>query len=324
VYWEDITGFMLKKFREKLPICSCIVVIVAYLLIFHLSSIVVMMVLEQTFAIQLASMLLTDVFLLVILWAMGLGNVLTQKSRGLLYSLGTGGYMLMVGAIAVVSNLAMYAFTQDYKLRPLASAGEIIIFILAMFGIGFTEELVFRGIVTNILKVKFSVLTDRGIFLVIVVQGVLFGACHMTNMLSGVGLESALVQSEMASFLGMLLGAIYLRTGSLWFVMFLHAWNDFGALLASGFFNINTLAGSISGYTWRNMVGLPVYLVVILILLRSSKRREIRDNRLYPLPLGIRVAKGVVLTAFCVGLLVMVAVSMFIAAHSDIVEKMME
>ncbi len=309
---------MLKKFRGKLPICSCIVVIVVYLLIFHLSSIVAMMVLEQNFVIQLVSMLFTDVFLLVILWAMGFGNVLTQKSKGILYSLGTGGYMLMIGAIAAVSNFAMYAFTEDYKFRTLAPVGEIIIFTLVMLGIGFTEELVFRGIVTNILKEKFSVRTDRGIFLVIVVQGVLFGACHMTNMLSGVGLESALVQSIMASFLGMLLGAIYLRTGSLWFVMLLHAWNDFGALLASGFFHMNTMVESISGYTWGQLAGLPVYLSVILILLRSSKRREIRDDMVYPPALGIRIAKGVALTIFCVGLLILVAVSMFIAAHSDV------
>ena len=315
---------MLKKFREKFPICSCIVVIVVYLLIFQLSAIVAGMVLKQIFAIQLVSMLFTDVFLLVILWAMGFGNALTQKSKGVLYSLGTGGYMLMVGALATVSNFAMYAFTEDYKIRPLAPAGEIVIFILAMFGIGFTEELVFRGIVTNILKEKFSVRTDRGIFLVIVVQGVLVGGCHMTNMLSGIGLESALVQSVMASFLGMLLGAIYLRTGSLWFVMLLHAWNDFGALLASGFFKMNTLAGSISEYTWGKLVGLPVYLAVILILLRPSKRREIKDDMIYPPTLGIQIAKGVGLTIFCVGLLILVAVSMFITAHSDITEKMLE
>ena len=37
---------MLKKFREKLPICSCIAVIVSYLLIFLLSSIAVMMALH--------------------------------------------------------------------------------------------------------------------------------------------------------------------------------------------------------------------------------------------------------------------------------------
>lgn len=315
---------MLKKFRERLPICSCVAVILVYLLIFHSGSLVVMMVLEQSFAIQLASMLIADAVLLVILWAMGLAKVLVQKSKGLLYSLGTGGYMIMIGATAAVSNFAMYGFTEDFKLQALAPAGEIFIFILAMLGIGFTEELVFRGLVTNILKEKFSVRTDKGIFFVIVIQGVLFGACHMTNMLSGVGLESAMVQSIMASFLGMLLGAVYLRTGSLWFVMLLHAWNDFGALLPAGFFKMNTMVESISGYTWKNMAGLPAYLAVILILLRSSKRREIRDNRLYPLPLGIRVAKGVVLTAFCVGLLVMVAVSMFIAAHSDIVEKMVK
>lgn len=314
---------MLKRFREKLPICSCIAVIIVYLLVFHLSSIAVVMILEQNFAIQLVSMLIADIVLLAILWAMGFGSILTQKSKGMLYSLGTGGYMIMVGTTAAVSNFAMYAFTKDYKFQRLAPAGEIIIFILAMLGIGFTEELVFRGIITNILKEKFSVHTDKGIFLVIVVQGVLFGACHMTNMLSGVGLESALVQSIMASFLGMLLGAVYLRTGSLWFVMLLHAWNDFGALLPSGLFNINTMVGSISEYTWEKMAGLPIYLIVILVLLRSSKRKEIRDDMLYPLPLGIRIAKGIVLTMFCVGLLILVAASMFITAHPDIVEKMM-
>ncbi len=302
---------MLKKFREKLPICSCIAVIVSYLLIFHLSSIAVMM------ALHLVSMLIADVFVLAVFFAMGFGGVLVQKSKGILYSIGTGGYMIMVGAVAAVSNLVMSGMTEDYKLQALAPAGDIILFVLVMLGIGFTEEMVFRGIVANILKDKFSVHTDKGIFLVIVIQGVLFGACHMTNMLSGIGLESALVQSIMASFLGMLLGAIYLRTNSLWFVMLLHAWNDFGALLAAGLYGDNTIIGSIDGYTWQNLAGLPAYIVVVLILLRASKRREIKDGRLYPAPLGIRIAKGVVLTLFCVGLLALVAVSMFFAAHPD-------
>lgn len=308
---------MLKKFREKLPICSCIAVIVSYLLIFHLSSIAVMMALHQNFAVQLVSMLIADVFVLAVFFAMGFGRVLVQKSKGILYSIGTGGYMIMVGAVAAVSNLVMSGMTEDYKLQALAPAGDIILFVLVMLGIGFTEELVFRGIVANILKDKFSVHTDKGIFLVIVIQGVLFGACHMTNMLSGIGLESALVQSIMASFLGMLLGAIYLRTNSLWFVMLLHAWNDFGALLAAGLYGDNTIIGSIDGYTWQNLAGLPAYIVVVLILLRASKRREIKDGRLYPAPLGIRIAKGVVLTLFCVGLLALVAVSMFFVAHPD-------
>lgn len=315
---KDNMQYMLKKFREKLPICSCIAVIVSYLLIFHLSAIPVMMVLHQDFAVQLASMLIADVFVLAVFFAMGFGDVLAQKSRGILYSIGTGGYMIMVGAVAAVSNLAMYGLTEDYKFQALAPAGDILLFILAMLGIGFTEELVFRGIVTSILKDKFSVHTDKGIFLVIVLQGALFGACHMTNILSGIGLESALVQSIMASFLGMLLGAVYLRTNSLWFVMLLHAWNDFGALLAAGLYGDNTITGSIDGYTWRNLAGIPAYLVVVLILLRSSKRREIKDGRLYPAPFGIRIAKGIVLTLFCAGFLVLAAVSFFLTAHQDL------
>lgn len=309
---------MLKKFREKLPILSCIIVIIIYLRIFHLSAIGISFVLQSSFSIQLVSMLITDVFLLVILWGMGFGNVLRQKSRGLLYSVGTGGYMIFVGTVALVSNLAMYILTEDNEFRRLVPAWDIFIFILTMLGIGFTEELVFRGIVTNILKEKFSIKSDKGIYLVIVIQGVLFGACHITNALSGVGLESAFVQAVMASFLGMILGAIYLRTNSLWFVMLLHAWNDFGGLAATGFFGVSTIADNISSYTWRNLAGLPVYLIVLLVLLRVSKREEIKDGMIYPASLGVRIAKGLVLSIVCVGFLALVAVVMFLSVHSEL------
>lgn len=309
---------MLKKFREKFPILSCIIVIIIYLGIFHLSANGLSFVLQSSFSIQLVSMLITDVFLLAILWGMGFGNVLRQKSRGLLYSFGTGGYIIYVGTVALVSNIAMYILTEDNQFRRLVPAWEILIFILTMLGIGFTEELVFRGIVTNILKEKFSIKSDKGIFLVIVIQGVLFGACHITNALSGVGLESACVQAVMASFMGMILGAIYLRTNSLWFVMLLHAWNDFGGLAAAGFFGVSTIADNISSYTWRNLIGFPVYLIVLLVLLRVSKRKEIKDGMIYPASLGVRIAKGLVLSIVCVGLLVLVAVVMFLSVHPEL------
>lgn len=132
--------------------------------------------------------------------------------------------------------------------------------------------------------------------MVLTVQGVFFGMCHMVNAFTGARLEGVIVQAVMASLLGILLGAIYLRTNSFWFVACLHAFNDFCALIPSGIYGIDNLTDTISGYSWINLAGAPVYLLVIGILLRRSKREEIKSGQIMELSVPLKVVKGILLT----------------------------
>jgi len=218
-------------------------------------------------------------FLIAVVWGIDYGWIFASKGRGFLYNIGTGGYLLTVSGIALAGNLGTYLLTEEHMLRMPQPVLEILGFVFAMLGVGFAEELVFRGILTNLLREKFSTKDDKGIFLVLLIQGVVFGACHLANVLGGVRLQSAIVQSVMAGLLGILLGAVYLRTNSFWFVAFLHGLNDFCALFASGIYGINNMSGTINGYSWVNLAGAPVYITVCCILLRQSKRKEIKGEQ---------------------------------------------
>ena len=132
---------------------------------------------------------------------------------------------------------------------------------------------------------------------------------YKRQVLSGVKLESAIVQAIMAGLLGVMLGAIYLRTNSFWFVAFLHGLNDFCALIASGLYGLDNMSETINSYSWFNLAGAPLYITVCCILLRRSKRREIKEEQVQELPLYWRIIKGVLLACLSCFLIMSVFVS---------------
>lgn len=161
----------------------------------------------------------------------------------------------------------------------------------------------------NLLQEKISTGTDRGIFLVLVIQGVFFGMCHLVNALSGASMVGVVVQAVMASLLGILMGAVYLRTKSFWFVVFVHAFNDFCALVPSGIYGIDNMVDAISGYSWVNLAGAPIYILVICILLRRSKREEIKGGQIGELSMPLKVVKGILLGGISLFLILVIFIS---------------
>lgn len=305
---------LLVRVKDKVPLLFGIGVAVFYLVLLNVSVLGVAFlggehVVKDVYLLQFIGTAVASLFMLFIVWGIGYGGIFWARGRGIWYCIGTGGYLLTVAGIALASSMGMYLLTEEHEFRQIQPVLQILIFILSMAGIGFAEELAFRGILMNLLREKFSVRTDKGIWLVLVIQGVIFGGCHIVNALSGAKLEGVIVQAVMASLLGILLGAIYLRTGSFWFVVFLHGFNDFCALSVSGIYGIDSITDTISSYSWINLVGAPVYVLVIAILLRRSKRQEIKGEMIRELPLGWRVVKGVVLTGISLFMILLVFVS---------------
>lgn len=305
---------LLQRMKNRVPVLFGMLTAVLYLVILNVSVLgIVYIVGERTacdpYLLQFLGTAAGGIVLLLIALSIGYGKIFREKGRGILYSIGTGGYLLTVDGIAFASNLGMYLLTEQHELRPAQPALAIFIFILSMFGIGFAEELVFRGIFMNLLREKISTGTDRGIFLVLIIQGVFFGLCHMVNALGGARLEGVIVQAIMASLLGIMFGAIYLRTNSFWFLACLHAFNDFCALLPSGIYGIDNLTDTISGYSWINLAGAPLYLLVIGILLRRRKREEIKSGQIMELSVPLKVVKGILLTGTSLFFILLVFVS---------------
>ena len=122
-------------------------------------------------------------------------------------------------------------------------------------GPGIGEELLFRGLLLR------SFLSGMAPWLALLFSSILFGAIHL-NILQGVG----------AGLIGIYLGFVALRTGSILPAMAAHALNNFICALFARF-------GDDMGGVWQNGHPLPVvgialivFIVALFSLLRCTRR----------------------------------------------------
>ena len=101
-------------------------------------------------------------------------------------------------------------------------------FFVGLF-IGFTEELLYRGIVVKILR-------DGGHreWMVAVVSSLLFALSHAVNLLSGQPLVTVAVTMVFTFGFGMMMYLVMRATGNIIWAMLLHAFTDPTTFLASG------------------------------------------------------------------------------------------
>ena len=136
------------------------------------------------------------------------------------------------------------------------------------------EELVFRGIIAQTLLERYGT-ARAGVWKASLVSGVLFGAAHLSNLL-GSEPFGVLMQCVFAASLGVMLAAIYFRTGNLWVTVFLHSAMDIAAMLIGGLYGTTSVAESVSGYDASRLLSVAVYLIPTLFLLRKKKLPEVQ------------------------------------------------
>lgn len=103
----------------------------------------------------------------------------------------------------------------------------IILFITEQIFVGIFEEFLFRGLILNTLLEKNKHLQYQGMIYSLLISSVLFGAVHLLNLFDSPELiNSTIAQSVGAAFIGVFLGAVYLRSGNIWTVVFFHALVD--------------------------------------------------------------------------------------------------
>ena len=152
-----------------------------------------------------------------------------------------------------------------------------IVNVLAAFMAGICEETVFRGIGTSYLMRQWR--DEKKIIPAMIITSAVFGLIHLGNLATGSPLVMVLPQVVNAIVMGMLLCAVYLRSGNLIPVMVLHTLNDFGKFIfvdivveGGGF----SAAASLSSADWISLaVSMIVSLGIALYLVRPSKRGEI-------------------------------------------------
>ena len=222
----------------------------------------------------LAELFILIVFL-IITYALGYHEIFRENKAGWLRSFYTGGFFVVYCLFSFIGQIFACIVSEHGNIRPFH---EIIFYVIAIFLVGLVEELVFRGVVLNVLLNTFSK-TRKGITGAIVLGGVLFGLMHFINMASGVKFSSAIIQVISASLLGILFCTVYASTRNFWVVAIFHTVVDLGALLSTGLFDDGGIVSQINTYSAMNAIAFIVLGIPMFVMLRKSRR--IRMEMLY-------------------------------------------
>ena len=213
-----------------------------------------------------------------ILWPLALTLVL---GYGYIFRTGSFGATLVPGLPCLFLRLyLMTAYISQFftEETPWVSLPVMLTGVLYLFGIGFWEEMIFRGVIGNTLAVKYATNT-KGMWLTVILSAAIFSAIHLQSLLHGLPLDAMAAQLVGAFGLGMVLAAVYLRGGNLWVLVLLHTIVDVPGLFQSTFIissGTGSVIDAISELDLSSILGLlPVHIALTLFLLRKSKQPAI-------------------------------------------------
>ena len=207
----------------------------------------------------------------------GFGYIFRQK--GVRATFGAALYLFLMEGSVVVFRLIFLIKDPSTAWKP---GLEIFVALLGWFGVGFREEILYRGVNLNAIARKYGN-TTKGLWITLLTSGVLFGAIHLSNVFHGLSFTAAVTQALSAVVGGILFGAIYLRGGNIWVVALLHALNDIVPVVTSVFTNSAenlTEVQVVSNYGLGliQIIFLAGNLLLAAFLLRKSKRQKIFDR----------------------------------------------
>jgi len=149
---------------------------------------------------SLTALLVIIMTLFLYLWI----NKMNLKSKyGLVYpSVSSGRLFYYVPLIMIVSVNLWSGIQLNY------SVIESVLFVISMAGVGFLEEIIFRGFL-------FKALCKDGLKQAILISSMTFGIGHIINLFTGAELFSTLLQIAYAISIGYLFTILFLCTDSL-------------------------------------------------------------------------------------------------------------
>lgn len=269
---------MLKRLRTAHPLVFCVLAEVVFLASLFVTDLIFTIVLVlfradfsalDTYLYSTLQELVGALVAVLFLVRTDRAGLLRRRGSGFFNGLLVGMYPLVFIGYTTVGTLAF-----DRPDTPLLPLPRILTFMLNMILVGVAEELVFRGIIAQTLLERYGT-ARAGVWKACLVSGVLFGAAHLSNLL-GSEAFGVLMQCVFAASLGVMLAAIYFRTGNLWVTVFLHSAMDIAAMLIGGLYGTTSVAESVSGYDASRLLSVAVYLIPTLFLLRKKKLPEVQ------------------------------------------------
>ena len=154
-----------------------------------------------------------------------------------------------------------------------ASTGMVVFGLVQAVGIGIREECFFRGAIQSILAKKY-IDSVKGVWFAALIASSIFGIFHLINIFTGYDPLVVLMQTISATSTGLFFAAVYLRSRSILVPILVHALIDTVALSGSIFLT-QTRAETVNALSWGALVGMVIYILPAIFLLRPSKCKEI-------------------------------------------------
>ena len=220
------------------------------------------------------------IFVLIMMKVTGQIRVLRAPRGTFFRGLFTGGFMIVMAVFAIISAIISRMDSLAFR-----GKGTILFSTVLFIFTGMAEEFMFRGITADVvLRRGFGAvrgeavaeITPGRVWEAVFISGLLFGLMHGLNLLTAPTL-GVIVQMISAVLLGMVIAAIYCRSGNIWVVAAIHAFND----IAAGFPTLvlrsdgGGISGIIGSYGLTHLLSLIPYAVVLIVILRPGKMKEI-------------------------------------------------
>lgn len=217
----------LPGWARKNPVITCFLLVILYILLRRTTYWIFTQLLAQSTVTEWTYEIVDVVWPLIITIAFGCAGA--YRKGGFLGTLRIGGALILYGCFFGGIRIAIL-FTEpgiEWQ-EPLM----MLVNVIPMLFVGFREESVFRACAVNVMKEKY--LKDRkGIIIITVVTALCFGIMHMQNVFIGQSFVGSVDQSANAACLGIVFAAVYLRGGSIWAMMLIHAFIDTGSMLSN-------------------------------------------------------------------------------------------
>ena len=196
------------------------------------------------------------------------------KKNGFIKTLKAGAFLFVLQVYAFITIFSYYSTTEGIRWKDTFC---IIIGFLSIVGVGFREELLFRGIIANALANKYWY-DKNNIWKATIISGVLFGLAHLSNLFTGANYQSVLVQTVVAAVLGIYLTAVYYRGGNIWALILIHTITDMASLFLSSFTNNKSFIDDLNTIGVQSFIMLPVYVLIVVFLYRNKKINDVFNN----------------------------------------------
>ena len=272
IFQEEFTLKKIKAFADKYAIITAFISFIVIDLVLHalgklLSLLPDMLPLKYLAHSILIIVPVAIVFLFGFSSAFKKGNFFRGILCGLPYII----FQLLLLALVLRKHLG----NPEASLQP----WYLIVYgLFTVLGIGIREECIYRGVIQNIVAKKYAN-SVKGIWITAIVGAFIFGVMHISNLFGGVSPSAVFAQVISAIFSGLIFSAIYLRSGNIWSLIFLHTLIDSVGLVPSTFLGM-TLTDNLNqmSWSWISLIYWALKLGYAAFLLRPSKCKQIYEN----------------------------------------------